>query len=107
MHIPVSDRVRSLRKLANLLKPGGKLVISLRHSSGSEQAEQERKERKMHTVFSDELKQLATDVGLSTKLETQKEDDKLGRDHVSWQTLVLQMPDDGTGALPMVNSVQY
>ena len=64
MHIPVSDRARSIRKLANLLKPGGKLVISLRHG----QTIEERKERKMHTVCADELKQLATDVGLFTKL---------------------------------------
>ena len=31
MHIPPNERTRSIRKLANLLKPGGKLVISLRH----------------------------------------------------------------------------
>jgi len=105
MHIPISDRARSIRKLANLLKPGGKLVISLRHSASTEQAEQERKARKMHVVCADELKQLATDVGLFTKLETQKEEDKLGRDHVSWQTLVLQMPDDGTGAFPFIRHV--
>jgi SAM-dependent methyltransferase len=101
MHIPKSDRARSIRKLANLLKPGGKLVISLRHGHTDEDREQ----RKMHTVCADELKQLATDVGLFTQLETQKEDDKLGRDHVSWQTLVLQMPDDGTGAFPFIRHV--
>ncbi|MBA6294414.1 methyltransferase domain-containing protein [Colwellia sp. MB02u-9] len=101
MHIPVSDRARSIRKLANLLKPGGKLVISLRHG----QTIEDRNERKMHNVCADELKQLASDVGLFTKLETQKESDKLGRDHVSWQTLVLQMPDDGTGAFPFIRHV--
>jgi SAM-dependent methyltransferase len=101
MHIPVNDRARSIRKLANLLKPGGKLVISLRHGHTTE----DRNERKMHTVCADELKQLASDVGLFTKLETQKESDKLGRDHVSWQTLVLQMPDDGTGAFPFIRHV--
>ena len=105
MHIPISERARSIRKLANLLKPGGKLVISLRHSSSTEEAEQERKARKMHVVCADELKQLAQNVGLFTKLETQKEDDKLGRNHVSWQTLVLQMPDDGTGAFPFIRHV--
>ena len=105
MHIPISERARSIRKLANLLKPGGKLVISLRHSASTDEAEQERKARKMHTVCADELKQLATDVGLFTKLETQKEDDKLGRGHVSWQTVVLQMPDDGTGAFPFIRHV--
>ncbi|WP_114325462.1 class I SAM-dependent methyltransferase [Candidatus Colwellia aromaticivorans] len=101
MHIPVSERARSIRKLANLLKPGGKLVITLRHG----QTDEERKERKMHTVCADELKRLATDVGLFTILETQKEDDKLGREHVSWQTVVLQLPDDGTGAFPFIRHV--
>jgi SAM-dependent methyltransferase len=101
MHIPPSDRARSIRKLANLLKPGGKLVISLRHGQTNEEC----KQRKMHHVCADELKKLATDVGLFTKLETPKEEDKLGRNHVSWQTLVLQMPDDGTGAFPFIRHV--
>ncbi|MBM7073534.1 methyltransferase domain-containing protein [Shewanella sp. 202IG2-18] len=101
MHIPPSDRTRSIRKLANLLKPGGILVISLRHG----QTDEECKQRKMHVVCADELKSLATDVGLVTKLETPKEEDKLGRNHVSWQTVVLQMPDDGTGAFPFIRHV--
>ncbi|PKG96929.1 class I SAM-dependent methyltransferase [Paraglaciecola sp. MB-3u-78] len=101
MHIPPSDRARSIRKLANLLKPGGKLVISLRHGQNQEEFTQ----RKMHLVCADELKRLATDVGLFTKLETPKEADKLGRNHVSWQTLVLQLPDDGTGAFPFIRHV--
>ena len=101
MHIPPSDRARSIRKLANLLKPGGKLVISLRHG----QTDEECKQRKMHHVCADDLKKLATDVGLFTKLETPKEEDKLGRNHVSWQTVVLQMPDDGTGAFPFIRHV--
>ena len=37
MHILVSDRARSIRKLANLLKPGAKLVISLRHGHTNEE----------------------------------------------------------------------
>lgn len=94
MHISPSDRARSMRKLANLLKPGGIIVISLRHG----QTEEECTQRKMHTVCADELKRLATDVGLFTKLETPKEEDKLGRNHLLWQTVVLQMPDDDTEA---------
>jgi len=101
MHIPPSDRARSIRKLANLLKPGGKLVISLRHGQTGEEC----KQRKMHHVCADELKQLATTVGLFTKLETPKEEDKLGRNHVFWQTVVLQMPDDGSGAFPFIRHV--
>tara|TARA_R110002012_G_C11673158_1_gene613278 strand:- start:9586 stop:11496 length:1911 start_codon:yes stop_codon:yes gene_type:complete len=101
MHIPQSARARAIRKLANLLKPGGKLVISLRHG----QTEDDFKQRKMHNVCADELKRLAADVGLFAKLETPKEQDKLGRNHVSWQTVVLQMPDDGTGAFPFIRHV--
>ena len=101
MHISPSNRARSIRKLANLLKPGGILVISLRHGQTNEEC----KQRKMHVVCADELKSLATDVGLLTKLETTKEQDKLGRNHVSWQTVVLQMPDDGTGAFPFIRHV--
>lgn len=73
MLIPQSHR--SICKLANLLKPDGKLVISLRHG----QTKEECKQRKMHHVCADELKRLATDVGLFTKFETIKENDKLGR----------------------------
>jgi SAM-dependent methyltransferase len=57
MHIPPCDRARSIRKLANCLKPGGQLVISLRH--GQNQAEFT--QRNMHLVCADELKQLATE----------------------------------------------
>ena len=105
MHIPPSERARSIRKLANLLKPGGKLVISLRHSSCSKQAEEDFKQRKIHKVCADELKNLASEVGLFTKLATEKEHDKLGRNHIHWQTLVLQLPDDGSGAFPFIRHV--
>ena len=101
MHVPPSERARAIRKLANLLKPGGKLVISLRHG----QTDEEKKQRKMHSVCADELKRLAAGVGLFIKLETPKEEDQLGRNHVSWQTVVLQMPDDGTGAFPFIRHV--
>lgn len=101
MHIPPSERPRAIRKLANILKPGGKIVISLRHG----QTEEDFNERKMHLVCADELKKLASKVGLFCRLETPKESDKLERSHISWQTVVLQMPDDGTGAFPFIRHV--
>lgn len=101
MHIPPSERARAIRKLANLLKPGGKLVISLRHS----QDLAENHQRSMHLVCADELKSLAQDVGLATKLESQKQSDALGREHLVWQTLVFELPDDGTGAFPFIRHV--
>ena len=98
MHIPQSDRPRALRKLANLLKPGAKLVISLRHGPSGD-------ERKMHEVSTEELELLAKSLGLSVILATEHDSDKLGRDSVHWQTVVLQLPDDGSGAFPFIRHV--
>lgn len=98
MHIPEAQRARSLRKLANLLKPGGKLVISLRHGPSGD-------ERQMHSVCSDNLQQLAREFGLNCLLVTDKTADVIGRDAVQWQTVVLQLPDDGSGAFPFIRHV--
>jgi len=98
MHIPDSQRERSLRKLANLLKPGGKLVISLRHGPSGD-------ERKMFDVCSDQLIQMGKIFGLSAVLETGLNDDVIGRDEITWQTVVLKLPDDGSGAFPFIRHV--
>jgi SAM-dependent methyltransferase len=98
MHIPATDRARSLRKLANWLKPGGKLVISLRHGPSGDQ-------RIMHKVSADELVQLGKSVGLSPLLITANDSDKLGRETVHWQTVILQLPDDGSGAFPFIRHI--
>lgn len=101
MHIPVTQRNRSLRKLANLLKPGGKIVILLKFGMTAE----EQHERKMFDVSVEEIEALAQNLGLFSKLESQNKKDQLGREGVYWQTLVLQMPDDGTGAFPFIRHV--
>ena len=101
MHIPVTQRSRALRKLANLLKPGGKIVISLKFGMTAE----EQHERKMFDVSVEEVEALAQNLGLFSKLESQNKKDQLGREGVYWQTLVLQMPDDGTGAFPFIRHV--
>ena len=98
MHIPDSQRARSLRKLANLLKPGGKLVISLRHGPSGD-------ERNMFDVCSDRLLQRSKKCGLLPLLVTENHKDVLEREAVSWQTVVLQLPDDGSGAFPFIRHV--
>ncbi len=98
MHIPDSQRARSLRKLANLLKPGGKLVISLRHGPSGD-------ERNMFDVCSDRLLQRSKKFGLLPLLVTENNKDVLEREAVSWQTVVLQLPDDGSGAFPFIRHV--
>ncbi|MBU2878124.1 methyltransferase domain-containing protein [Aliiglaciecola lipolytica] len=101
MHVPPSQRARAIRKLANLLKPGGKIVISLKLGMTKE----EQQSRQMFDVSVEEVEHLAHNYGLFSKFEAQNETDKLGREGVYWQTLILQLPDDGTGAFPFIRHV--
>ena len=88
MHIAPSLRERAFRKLSSLLKPNGKLVISLRHGQCQD-------ERTMYAVSADELAQYASQFGLTYKLlSPDQAPDKLGRSDVSWQTVLLTLPDN-------------
>jgi SAM-dependent methyltransferase len=97
IHIPPSDRSRAFRKLANLLNPGGKLIISLRHGESPDN-------RVMHPCSSDELKSLAKDHLLNVIKDTTSQD-RMGRSAVSWSTVVFELSDDGTGSLPLLRHV--
>lgn len=97
MHIAPSDRARSFRKLSNLLKPSGKLIITLRHGSSPD-------EREMYSVSVDELYKLAQQNGLSV-IKVSVDSDTLNRAEVYWETVVLQLPDDGTAAFPIVRNI--
>lgn len=99
MHIAPSSRNRCLRKLSSLLKPNGKLIISLRNGPCHD-------ERTMYPVSASELSALAKQFGLTYKLlSEQKKEDLLERDEVSWQTVMLTLPDDGTGAFPLIRNI--
>lgn len=97
MHIPPRQRQRAFRKLVAVLKPGGKLIISLRHGPSPIG-------QKMYPAHSDEIEQLARAHGL-TIIRIVQADDKLGRPDVHWQTICLQAPDDGLGALPLLRHI--
>jgi SAM-dependent methyltransferase len=94
MHIPPSDRQRALRKLATLLAPKGRIAISLRLGAPDT-------ERAMYEVSLPELAGLAQQFGLRI-VHTSDSQDKLGRSDVSWTNVVLGLPDDGLGALPLL-----
>lgn len=99
MHIAPTNRERCIRKLSSLLKPNGKIIISLRHGECSD-------ERVMHPVSADELAKFASQFGLSFKLlSTNQNADELGRAEVQWETVMLQLPDDGTGAFPLIRNI--
>jgi SAM-dependent methyltransferase len=94
MHIPPAARQRSLRKLATLLAPKGRIAISLRLGPADTA-------RAMYEVSLPELSNLAQQFGLRL-VRTNDSQDKLGRSEVSWTNAVLGLPDDGLGALPLL-----
>jgi SAM-dependent methyltransferase len=95
MHIAPDERSRAFRKLVSLLKPGGSLVISLRHGGSTNDA------RTFHEVSVQEVETLARQYGIAVKRIAQSSD-QLARADVRWEVVWLQLPDDGTGALPLL-----
>lgn len=97
MHIPPDDRARCFRKLVTLLKPGGVLAITLRLGEPD-------RERGMYAVSVDELHRLAREHGSYVEHSGHSED-ALGRAEVSWAEVVIRLPNDGTGSLPLLRHV--
>jgi SAM-dependent methyltransferase len=98
MHLPPQDRPRAMRKLATLLKPGGRMVITLRHGPAPE-------DRPMWPVDQHEVERLGVDLGLALRVATGRTPDIGGRPGITWQTVILDLPDDGAGALPTLRGV--
>lgn len=97
MHVRPEDRPRAFRKIATLLKPGGRLLISVRDGWGPTT-------RPMWPVSRGELEAYARAQGLAV-LQIHDGDDAQGRPDVRWTTFVLQLPDDGAGALPLLRGI--
>ena len=97
MHVAPTQRARAFRKLVNLLRPGGLIAITLRHGPGDP-------ERGMHPVSTSELEALARDHGASVQRIVDAPD-QLGRTEVRWTQVAIRLPDDGTGALPLLRHV--
>ena len=93
-HVPPVQRPRAFRKLVAVLKPGGLLLVTLRHGPADP-------ERAMHPVSVAEIEQLARAHGLAI-VRTEARADQQGRPDVSWTAMALRLPDDGTGALPLL-----
>jgi SAM-dependent methyltransferase len=96
-HVPQADRARTFRKVVTLLKPGGRVVLTLRHGPAQP-------DRRVHETSSAEVERLALDHGLVT-LRVRQECDRLGRSDISWTPICLQLLDDTAGALPLLLSV--
>ncbi len=97
MHVPKSDRRRAFRKMINLLRPGGLMAITLRFGPAD-------LERGFHSVAPEEVEALARDHGAFVEKHTEATD-LLERDDVHWAQMAIRLPDDGTGALPLLRHV--
>ena len=97
MFVAPSHRERAFRKLVTLLKPGGKIAITLREGPVDVG-------RGMHPVSTDEVQQLARRYGAYLE-PTQRATDFLGRRQISWTRIIVRVPDDGTGALPLIRRI--
>lgn len=100
MHLPPGSRERAFRSLTELLKPGGHLVITLRHGSDDE----ENRRRGFYSVCASELEAFARSRAVIVTLR-ERRPDAGGREHLAWETVVVSMPDDGTGSLPVLRHV--
>lgn len=85
MHLPESDREVAFHTLSELIARGGIIVISLRHGSN----DQENKNRGFYPVSVKELRELG-DKEEMTVLYVDDRQDTQGREHVTWQLVVLQ-----------------
>ena len=59
----------------------------------------------MWPVSAHEVERLGLHLGLALRLATERADDLQGRAGVTWQTVILDLPDDGAGALPLLRGV--
>lgn len=96
MHVRPDQHQRVFRKLANLLRPGGRLVIltKLDHPEPA---------RGQFEVSNGDIQRLATEQALVVQHESLATDE-LGRNFL-WGRYVLRLPDDGTGALPLLRRI--
>jgi SAM-dependent methyltransferase len=97
MHVPSGERARAFRKLINLLKPGGLIALALRHGPAEPQ-------RGIHPVSLAELQSLARGHGAFVEFSGEAKD-QLDRKDVRWTQVAIRLPDNGTGALPLLRHI--
>ena len=96
-HIQTDDRARTFRKITSLLKPGGILVLTfpLINDKGRDD---------VYPVNEMEIKKLSSEHGVNIALEDIS-NDLLGRPDKEWVHFAIRIPEDGTGALPILRHI--
>lgn len=97
MHIAPLLRERAFRKLISLLKPNGRLAITIRLGLPDE-------DREMYPVSTEELEKLGASRGMEMLIKAHRPD-RLGRAGISWSYLVFEKPDDGTSGLLILRQI--
>ena len=99
MHVPPSARARAFRKLVSVMSPGGSMMLSLRQGPPPP-------ERPMEPATAAEVEVLARRHGLQT-IRSETHADAAGRIGIWWEVVWFRLPDDGTGALPLLRHVVF
>ena len=99
MHVPRSVRARAFRKLVSVMGPGASMMFSLRQGPPP-------LDRPMEPATAAEVEELARRHGLQT-VRRARIPDAAGRTEVSWDVIWLRLPDDGTGALPLLRHIVF
>ena len=96
MHLKPTEHERAMRIISELLAPDGLLVISLRHGPDDV--------GRFHPFETNDIIRLAQNRALISKRDTRGIAD-VSRPEVSWDYLAFKLPDDGTGALPLLRHI--
>ena len=88
------------RILCELLNPAGLLVFSLRKGED----ESEKLAREFHPVSSEELKLLGNQHAVGHRAQYLNQQN-LTNKHMKWDWQIFEMPDDGTGNLPLLRHI--
>jgi SAM-dependent methyltransferase len=98
MHLPPTDRPRAFRKLVSLLKPGGRMALSLRHGPPNEG-------QQIYDVTLAEIECLCRAHGAYVERAHEFVADLSGRSQITWTQVLVRLPDDGSGALPLLRQI--
>ena len=100
MHVPPGMRARAFRKLVSMMSPGASMMMSLRHGPPPPG-------RPMAPARAADVETLARQHGLQTVRCSERHADVMGRRDVWWDVIWFRLPDDGTGALPLLRHVVF
>lgn len=96
MHVHPDERDEAIGNLAALMRPGANLAVSFKSLPDGA--------RGMWPVDARELERQAHNAGLDLVASSESAD-RLGREGITWSTLIFTRRDDGSAALPILRNI--